>query len=258
MSLEPEKIHHEIEEALKALSESRGDRLARQIRPILLANLDRGRVQTFIDGSLDRIPTYVEYVADLFGALNGLLHQLQSERREDAWEPLFERMQAWAYNFFLRKGFSRDDHTQEIAAECATEAALNLLTAYFPYDTDFDPWAHIIVQNMCRKFIDRAFRKSVIPEDRLVAMEENLVGTDDLLLESQALQNASGDELKNALAQLSNARRTVIQFIYFDELAPEEAAQKMGKSVGAVYNLQFHALRDLRKILSTIKDSLNE
>ena len=29
----------------------------------------------------------------------------------------------------------------------------------------------------------------------------------------------------------------------------------MGKSVGAIYSLQFHALNDLRKILGTIRDN---
>jgi len=258
MSLEPEKIQREIDESLEALAQSRGDRLAGRIRSILMTNLDRGRVQVFIGGRAGLISAYVARVADRFTELNGLLHRLQVERSPEAWEPLFERMQTWAYNFFLRKGFSAGRGTQEIAVECAAEAALNLLPAHFPYDTDFDPWAHIIVQNACRKYIDRAFRKSAIPDNRIVELEDKLVGPDELLLEGQALQNELGSEVQAALAQLSEARRTVLQSLYFDELAPQEVARKMGKSLGAIYSLQFHALRDLRKILSTIRDSLNE
>ena len=253
MSLEMEKIQHALEGALSALAESQGDEISRQIKPILLANLDRGRIQTFTDGNPDLVHTYVWLVAENFTRLNPHLHQLQTERNTEVWEPLYEQMQTWAYNFFRRKSFAADDHTREIAIECATNAAVNLLNAHFPYDTDFDPWIHTIVQHACRKYIQKALRKSVVPEEKMVDLEDNLVGTEDFLLEME-----SGDETATALAQLSEARRTVIQLIYFDELSPEETAQKMGKSVGAVYSLQFHALNDLRKILGTIRDNLNE
>jgi RNA polymerase sigma factor (sigma-70 family) len=258
MDLESEKIRHELEDALKTLAESKGDGLARRIKPILFANLDRGRIQHFTDGETDLVPTYVWLVADGFTARNEYIHQLQAERSAEAWGPLFERMQSWAYNFFLRKNFAANHGTQEIADECATEAALALLNAYFPYDTDFDPWAHIIVQNACRKFIHKSLKKSVIPNEKIVDLKENLVDPDELLLEVGTLQKELRIEMTNLLAQLSEARRSVIEFIYFHEMEPEEVARKMGKNVGAIYSLQFHALRDLRKILSTIRDNLND
>jgi len=258
MGLEPENIQHELEMALAALTELRGERLAGQVRHILFTNLDRGRIQGFILGRLDLIPAYVRDLVDRFEALHDLLHKLQTERDTESWEPLFDRMQTWAYNFFLRKSFTADGRTQEIAAECATEAAIMMLSAYFPYDTDFDAWAHIIVQNACRKFIGRSLKKSTVPEDHIVELEDNLVNPNDILQENRTLQHELDDELTNALAQLTDARRTVIQATFFDELEPEEIAQKMGKSVSAIYSLQFNGLQDLRKILSKIRDSINE
>jgi RNA polymerase sigma factor (sigma-70 family) len=258
MSLESDKIRHGLEQALKALAESRGDGLVYQIRPILFTNLDRGRIQHFTNGETGLISDYVELVADRFTGINGYVHQLQAERSTEAWGPLFERMQTWAYNFFLRKNFAANYSTQEIAAECATDGAITLLNAHFPYDTDFDPWAHIIVQNACRKFIQRALKKSAVPYENMVDLQENLVDRNELLLEAQTLQKELGIEVTVLLAQLSEARRSVIEFIYFHEMEPEEVARRMGKSVGAIYSLQFHALRDLRKILSTIRDNINE
>jgi len=252
LSLEREQIQHELEKALESLAESKGDGLVRQIRPILLANLERGRVERFLEGSLDRMPAYVAWVAEEFSALHGYLHQLQHERSAEVWTPLYERMQTWAYNFFLRKGFSAGMQTQEIAGECASEAAVNLLHAYFPYDNDFDAWAHIIVQNACRKYIERAFKKSAVPDGQIVDLDDNLVGANDLLT------GELGEELVNALAQLTKARREVIQHLYLDELPAEEVARKLGKSVGAIYSLQFHALEDLRKILGRNTDKFNE
>jgi RNA polymerase sigma factor (sigma-70 family) len=258
MSLDSENIQRQLEEALKALDDSKGEGLARQLRPILFSNLDRGRIQGSWDENPDRIRDYVWRVAETFATLNPYLHQLQTERRTEVWEPLFERMQTWAYNFFLRKNFAADQQTREIAIECATEAAIALLNAHFPYDTEFDAWAHTIVQNACRKFIHKAFKKSAVPEDKKVELDDDLVVPNELLLDVQALHNEAGGELTEALEQLSEARRTVVQLIYFDEMEPLEVAQKMGKSVGAIYGLQFHALNDLRKILSTIRDNLNE
>lgn len=258
MNLEAENIRRGVEEALDALAESMGEGLVRQVKPILLANLDRGRLEAYTDGDPHRIRAYVWFVAQTFTSLNQYLHQLQSGRGREAWEPLFERMQTWAYNFFLRKGFNADEHTREIAIECADDAAINILKAHFPYDTEFDPWAHIIVQNACRKYIHNALKKSAVPDDKKVELEDDLTDPQDVLLEFGVLQKELGRELLEALNQLSAARRSVIQSIYFDELEPEEVARQMGKSVGAIYSLQFNALKDLRKILTTIRDNINE
>lgn len=245
-----------LEDNLKVLAESKGGSLARQIKPVLLTNLDRGRIHGAIADDPDRLQAYVGLVAETFIALNRYLHQLQIEQSSEAWEPLFERMQTWAYNFFLRKGFLADENTREIAIECASDAAFNLLRAHFPYDTEFDAWAHIIVQNACRKFIHKNLKKSIVPEDKKVELDEDL--PDPSLLELALLQKEFGEQLEQALAQLTEARRTVIQAIYLDSLEPVEIARRMGKSVGAIYGLQFHGLEDLRKILSPIRDNLNE
>jgi len=258
MSQEPEIIRHMLEAELQSLAESKGAGIVQQIRPILLTNLDRGRIQSFTEGRTDRISDYVWRVAEGFSSLHPYLHDLQIEHSAEAWEPLFERMQTWAYNFFLRKNFAAGDQTLEIAIECATEAAINLLNTHFPYDTEFDPWAHIIVQNACRKFIHHSLKKSAVPNEMKVELDDELVDPEKPLLELQSLRGELDGDLASALAQISEARRAVIQYLYFEELNPEETAQKMGKSVGAIYTLQFHALRDLRKILDRIRDNLNE
>jgi RNA polymerase sigma factor (sigma-70 family) len=257
-SLESDNFRQALEQALHSLAEIHEAGFIRQLKLILLKNLDRGRLQSFTEGRLDHVSAYVGRVANSFSTLQPYLTKLQSERDPETWAPLFERMQTWAYNFLLRKGFAAEERTRELAAERATEAAVTILNAHFPYDTDFDPWAHILVQNTCRKFIHRELKKSEVPAEQMVELHENLVNPTDFLLELQTLQKEAGSEIVKALGQLSEARRSVIQSIYFEEMAPEEVAQQMGKSVGAIYSLQFHALQDLRKILSTIRDNPNE
>lgn len=257
MSLEKAEIQQQLVQALKALAETQGEALARQIKPILFANLDRGRLEAG-QGQAGEISAYVRRVAENFIALNPYLHRLQVEQSPELWEPLYKQMQIWAYNYFLRKGFGAGEPTRDIAIESATDAATFLLSAYFPYDTEFKPWAYITVQHACQKYIQKGLRKSVVPEEMKVELEEEITDGNTPLLEPGALQGEFGEELEEALSQLSEARRAVIRFIFFDELKPDEVAQRMGKSVSAIYTLQFHGLRDLRKILTAIRDNLNE
>jgi len=64
--------------------------------------------------------------------------------------------------------------------------------------------------------------------------------------------------LLEAISQLSDSREQVIKLTYFKGLSPKEAAEKMEKSIGAIYNLRFYALEDLRKILGKNRNSINE
>ncbi len=258
MNPTPEEFKAEIEKALESLAGERGKEIVRKIRPILFTNLDRDRIQGFVDGKVDRTREYVWQVANVYVSLNGYLHQLQSEKRPRVWEPLFERMRTWAYNFLVRKGFTADETTQDLATECATEAAVNILGAHFPYDTEFDSWAHVIVQNACRKFIRTGMKKSAIPEESIIELDDELASLNDPPIENRQSAQEPVTDLREALVQLSNSRRQVLELIYFEGLPPEEVAQKMGKSVGAIYSLQFNAIQDLRKILSKIGDTLNE
>jgi len=256
--LQKEQFQRELDNALKKLEKTEGEVPTHKLWSILLANLDRGRVQTFVGEEPARIFGYVCLVVQNFSTLNPYLHQLQTEKRRSAWEPLYKRMQTWAYNYFIRKGFFADNYTREIAIECAGDAATTILKAHFPYDTEFDPWAHTIVQNACRKYIEKSLKKSTIPDEKQIELEDELADSHSPLLEINALQKEMGRELLEALNQLSEARRTVIQSIFFDGLSPEETAKNLNKSVGAIYSLQFNALKDLQKILDTNRDNTNE
>ena len=115
--MESDNIRQALEQALETLTESHGSDFAHLLKRILLTNLDRGRIQSFTEGRAAHVPAYVERVANSFTTLQPYLTQLQSERNPEVWGPLFERMQTWAYNFFLRKGFAADEQTRELAIE---------------------------------------------------------------------------------------------------------------------------------------------
>ena len=207
MILNVEAIKTEIENSLRLLSEQKGDDIAKRIRLILYTNLDRGRIQSFVEGNINLVRDYIWRVADAYINLSPYINKIQVERTTMVWEPLYKQMVSWAFKFFIKKGFIANISTQEIATECATEAALNILRAYFPYDTDLEPWACVVVQNTCRKYIRGATKKSIIPQQNLVDLEEMLSDFKDPGYQDQEyLKDLQGDLLET-LAKLSPARR---------------------------------------------------
>lgn len=249
-------IASEIESVLKALAEEKGDEIAINIKPILSANLDRGRIQGFTEGDSNLVNEYVWRVAKQYELLSSFMHQLQVERSSDVWGPLFVRIERWAYNFLMKESYNIA--TLDNATDCATEASETILNAYFPYDVDFEPWAHVVVQHVCQKYVRRIRKKSAVPEESLVPLDEMLENFRDPLVHDETQQRDLQHTLLESIAQLSNPRQEVIELLYFQDLSPKEVAQKMKKSVGAIYNLHFNALHDLQKILSNNRDKFNE
>ncbi len=167
-------------------------------------------------------------------------------------------MRLWAFNFLVRKGYRADSATQGVAEECSSEAAIQLLNAHFPFDTNFYAWAHVIVLNTCRKYFRSQQKKSLVPDNQLIALESVQNYLEASSHTDREYLTYLRDTLIDALSKLPNARREVIALTYLEELTPKEIAAKMGKSLGAVYSLRFYALQDLRKILGKNRNNLYE
>jgi RNA polymerase sigma factor (sigma-70 family) len=258
MPLQHHDLKMAIELALESLSDQWSAELVKSIRPMLMTNLDRKRPQHFIEGDVSRIPSYVSRVAEKFQLLNTFIHQAQVDGLDEIWEPLIQKMQSWAMLFLIKKGYQNNANTRESAKDCANDAARNLLGAYFPYDTDFEPWARVIVHFACLKFIRSDATQIPVIDESLDVLEDTLVSK-----VNPASQNGLGStdkesDLLKAISQLSDVRREVIELRYFQDLKMPEIAVRMGKTVRAIYSLHFYALQDLRKILRGFRDNLNE
>ncbi len=258
MGYQLEIIGIELEKAIKHLAKEQGSELASRIKPILYANLGRGRIEGFIESNISLVRDYVYRVAEQYQLQCSYLEKIQIERSTEVWESLFNQMQQWAYNFLLKKGYDTHLATAENAAECATDAAIIMLKAHFPYDTDFKPWAHVIVQNACHKFIRARLKKSIIPDEELVSIEDLLENLKDHFGQDQNQQKELSATLRSAIARLSETRQKVIMQIYFQDMSITEISQTMGKSHGAIHSLHFNGLHDLQKILSENRDNINE
>jgi RNA polymerase sigma factor (sigma-70 family) len=247
MNVNSRNIKIELNKSLQLLRKSKDQVFASEVKCILETNFDRGRINSFIEGNLDQVPGYVERVITYYSKLKSYIQELQVERTTHLWEPLFKKMHKWAYNYFLKKNFKNSLDTQEIAYECATEAAINILSARFPYDTDFEPWAYVIVQHACLKYIRKATRTSVVPSQNLVSLDSVLSFLKDPIAPQLERQRELKDELMKMISELPEARQRVIELLYLEEMPPAEVAKIMGKNVSAIYSLRFNALNDLQK-----------
>lgn len=254
----PDPIKIELEKSLALLSDEGRQMLVSRIRPILYINLEKGRITKFIDGQPERVKEYVFRVAEHYEAQNVFMDKIKIERSTDVWEALFSDFQKWAFNYLKRKDFSGTLASEENATDCATEASILILKAHFPFDTDFNPWAHVIVQNACQKFIQTRYKKSSVPDENLENIEDLLEQLKDHHFHESGEQRELNVELRSALDSLPEARRKVITDLYFWGLSTAEISLKMGKSQGAIHSLHFNALHDLKKILNKNRDINNE
>jgi len=249
-------IETEIESALQQLAAGSEGKTAGLIREIIYTNLERGRVATFLGRNNNVSPgDYVLHVADCHQRLNVYIRQVQIDKDEEVWGDLFETFQRWSYNYLLKRNFIPGEETFRKATGFAIETALELMNAHFPYDVEFEPWAYVLLQNVCRRQIVKAMRRKDIPDDKIVPLDAILEWIPDVSKIDEKYYLNLKQKLLEGIEQLSSvSRKQVIKFYYFDRHSFPEIAARMGKRVNAVYKLHFDALQNLRKVLKESGD----
>jgi RNA polymerase sigma factor (sigma-70 family) len=243
MITQSDQIESNLEQILTTVAAQRGVSFAASLRPILLANLERGRIDFYLnDHAQAQLHEYVWRVADCYARLSPYLHTLQQTKSPEVWEPLLQTLRKWAGAILLHTpGLAGD--LDQLSAEYASAAAEKILTAYFPYDTEFDPWAYVLVRNVCRQLLRRE-RLPIEPID------------DDQVAQLPDLRHADVERVRDlrrdllaAIEQLSSdARRQLIVLHYFQGYSLPDIAARLGKTMPAIYKLHFDALAELRKI----------
>ncbi|MCI0713279.1 MAG: RNA polymerase sigma factor [Chloroflexi bacterium] len=74
-------------------------------------------------------------------------------------------------------------------------------------------------------------------------------------LDIRVQDRESFDELRSALAQLTDEQQTIIILRFVELKSHEEVAEILGKSTGAIMTAQHRALKQLAALLGTEKDS---
>ena len=236
-----------LENILNGLARKEGLWLLEKIKPILVINLERGRIDSLALNSSAQLHQYVSRLADHYKELSGYVQALQIEKDETLWKELFPRLAKWTYAYLIRKGFQFGPNTLEIAIGQATEASIQLLNSHFPYDVSFDLWCHRLVINTCAKFLrTQGRRANHLPtlSQPFEDFEEVIKSPEDPELQFE--MEAFHLRLNSAVTNLAPARMRVVRGHYFQGKDFGALAKELGRSVAAIHSLHFHALNDLR------------
>ena len=251
-------LKKEIDEILSTFSAGLGEKELAEIKSILYSNLARGRVKKFTKQNSIELRDYVLRVAGYFEDYHDQVRSIQVDKSNEKWVSFKRKLDFWAFRFLCKKGFSSSRNTFKLARDYATEAAITIMKAHFPYDIGFDSWAYVLLRNVCLQQFEKANKKSKVPNHLLVELNEDLWQIADP--DAGEVEKSTGrqQQIEDAIGMISTERmRQVIRLYYFEGLSYQEIADRWGKTINSVYKAHFDALQDLRKIL-TKEDDINE
>jgi len=250
----------ELKDALEAWGEGRRADLVEEVTHVIWANWERDRARKFVNGDQVRGPrAYVERVAEHYLRWSAYLRCLQEEKNAQAWAELLEKFQLWSYNLLGRLDFPANAVRYRKSVDLAADAAAEIITAHFPYDVDFDPWAYVVVRNICYRYMRDRLNGSRVPDEQLVSLDaydgwlRNLAdGRAEARIHEAAEEEARERERERLLAAVDSlppSEQQLILLYYFEELTFEEIAERTGKTTNALYQYHFRALKKLRDAL---------
>lgn len=163
-------------------------------------------------------------------------------KQEDALASLYEE----SYGKVARYIFARIGNQQE-AEDLASETfvrALKSLDSYQERGLPMEAWIFKIAHNLVVDYLRKVSKRQMVTLDEVSI-------PDSANPEETAESNIELERLSKALEHLSPTRREVIGLRFFAGLSAIEAGKILGKSPGAVRQLQRAAVRSLRTILDT-------
>lgn len=222
--------------------------LNEHVEAIVERNIRSGRFQrvcNFRCRALAR-EEYTTLVRDYYLQYYALISRLEQGDLE-AWEQLSHRLFRAAYTLLLNRNWN-EEQAYARAQEAMQEACLSIYCRVYPYDCPFEAWAFTILHHHVFLMYHRSHNPLDFPyiTDPLDELSEKASEepTDFTAIEYY------GPFLR-ALSRLrSSAQGQVIDCLFFQGLSPEETAQKLGKTIQAVYNLKGRALANLGSLLT--------
>jgi RNA polymerase sigma-70 factor (ECF subfamily) len=154
-------------------------------------------------------------------------------------EALYELHFELVYFFILSRVHDRAT-VEDLTSEVFHKALANLST-YEYRDTPFSAWLFRIASNAIADQFKRANREQCGTDDMLdPSVQAGISSIEMELVERNAL-------LFRLVEKLPQVQRCVIRKRFFEERSIKEIAQLLGKTEGAVKQLQFRALQTLRQ-----------
>ena len=155
----------------------------------------------------------------------------------DLYEQYFDRVVRY---FFARIG--NRDTSEDLAAEVFVRA-VESFDSFQDRGTPVGAWLFRIAHNLVIDYYRRSGRRQAVPIDDAI----QIPGHSDPPTEVE--HSMAIDTVNKAMAQLNEAQRQVIALRFMGELSAMEAGSIMGRTPGAIRELQRTALKALRSTL---------
>jgi len=138
--------------------------------------------------------------------------------------------------------------TTQLAEDLTAETFLRALRSLHTFQwrgKDFGAWLTVIARNITNDHYKARRTRSEFSSDALPEQPDPSRGPEEDILAS-----LSNDELMQAVASLPIDQRDCVLMRFVQELSIAETAQVLGRSEGAIKQLQLRAVRGLAKMLS--------
>lgn len=169
---------------------------------------------------------------------------------KNAFDTLVERHKGAAYGLAFHY-VGRFSEAEDLAQEAFVQAYVNLARLREP--SRFGAWLKGITANLCKMFL-RSRQSERASLEEMAAQAESEPTADDILQQSEVRQ-----QVRQALASLSEKNRLAVTLYYIDGLTYQEMANFLEVPVSTIKGRLHKARRQLREeLVSMVKDDFQE
>ena len=161
-------------------------------------------------------------------------------RLADLYEEYYDKVARYVYVHIGNK-----EEAEDIAGEVFLKA-LKSLESYRERGVPMQGWLFRIAHNLTVDYVRKMDKRRTMPADSV-----ELVGNDNPV--DTAQKNIEFERVTEAMEQLTTEQREVINLRFFGGLTSKEAGDILGKSDGAVREMQRAAIEKLRGIMGVEK-----
>ena len=170
------------------------------------------------------------------------LVELAQHGDTEAFGQLYDRYVTAIFRFvYARVG------TFQLAEDITAETFVRALRSLHTFQwrgKDFGAWLTVIARNLMNDHYKSLRTRSEFASDTLPEQPDPGRGP-----EADMLSSLSNEELMRAVAKLPKDQRDCVLMRFVEELTIAETAQALGRSEGAIKQLQLRAVRSLAKML---------